>query len=99
MRTRHGCPARHRPNTSIADRQAGVIEGLTKAEMDSMEIRIPTFDWKQVGGDGDPGKYGGVIASADGNAIEIIEIQPVREAVGDREAKDVTASCSATRRR
>ncbi len=80
----------HRRNTSIADRRkAGVIEGLTKAEMDSMEIRIPTFDWKQVGGDMDPGAHGGTIATADGDTIEIIEIQPVRSHVGDREAKDV----------
>lgn len=81
---------RHRPNTSIADRRkAGIIEGLTKAEMDSMEIRIPTFEWTQVDGDMDPGKYGGTIARANGDSIELIEIQPVRELVGDGEAKDV----------
>jgi hypothetical protein len=80
----------HRPNTTIADRRkAGIIEGLTKEEVDSMEIRIPTFDWKQVGGDMNPGAYGGIIARADGDSIEMIEIQPVRESVGDREAKDV----------
>jgi hypothetical protein len=37
----------------------------------------------------DPGTYGGVIARFDGDAVEIREIQPVREHVGDEEAKDV----------
>ncbi len=85
-----GRPQKHRPNTSIADRrEAGIIEGLTKAEMDSMEIRIPTFDWKQVGGDMNPGAHGGTIAEADGQAIQLLKIQPVREYVGDGEAKEV----------
>jgi len=37
----------------------------------------------------DPGTYGGTIATADGRAIEMIKIQPVREYIGDREAVDV----------
>jgi hypothetical protein len=81
---------KHRPNTSIADRRkAGIIEGLTRAEMDAMEIRIPTFDWKQVGGDMNPGAHGGIIAEADGDSIRIVEIQPVTSLVGEDEAKDV----------
>ena len=81
---------KHRKNSSIADRRArGEIEGLTKSEIDSMEIQIPTFDWKQVGGDMDPGAHGGIIGRADGDQIELIEIQPVREHVGDSEAADV----------
>lgn len=77
------------PNSTIAERRArGEIEGLTRAEMDSMEIRIPTFGWKQVDGDMNPGAHGGTIAEADGDRIELIKIQPVREYVGDDEAKD-----------
>jgi len=54
-----------------------------------MDIRIAKHGWVQVGGDMNPGTYGGVIARADGNHIEIREIQPVRDNVGDREAVDV----------
>lgn len=54
-----------------------------------IEITIPTMDWEQIGGDVDPGAHGGVLASADGRAIELIEIQPVRDYVGDKEAADV----------
>ena len=54
-----------------------------------MDIKIATHGWMQVGGDLDPGTYGGTIATADGRAIEMIKIQPVREYIGDREAVDV----------
>jgi hypothetical protein len=55
----------------------------------AMLIAIPTFDWKQIDGDVDPCSYGGTIARADGDQIDLIKIQPVREYVGDEEAKDV----------
>ena len=54
-----------------------------------LEIVIPTMDWEQIGGDMDPGASGGTIATGDGDHLELIEIQPVREHVGDREAADV----------
>lgn len=54
-----------------------------------LPIRIPTHGWRQVGGDVDPGAHGGIIAAADGTAIEIREIQPVRAFVGDGEAQEV----------
>lgn len=54
-----------------------------------MDIRIAKHGWTQVGGDMDPGTYGGTIAKADGDHIEMIKIQPVREHVGDREAMEV----------
>ena len=54
-----------------------------------MNIKIATHGWVQVGGDMNPGTYGGTIATADGRAIEMIKIQPVREYIGDREAADV----------
>lgn len=54
-----------------------------------IEIEIPTMDWEQIGGDMDPGTSGGTIATADGDHIELIKIQPVREYVGDKEAFDV----------
>lgn len=59
------------------------------SESEEFEITIPTMDWEQIGGDMDPGAYGGTIATADGRAVELIQIQPVREYVGDGEAKDV----------
>jgi len=56
---------------------------------DQIEIRIPTMPWTQIGGDMDPGAHGGLIATADGEHIELLQIQPVREYVGDKEAADV----------
>ena len=55
-----------------------------------LEIVIPTIPmWEQVGGDMSPGAYGGILAKADGNSIELLEIQPVREHVGDSEAAEI----------
>jgi len=52
-------------------------------------VIIPTFGWKQIGGDVSADKYGGTIARADGSSIELLKIQPVREYVGEGEARDV----------
>ena len=60
-----------------------------RATEGTLEIVIPTMDWEQIGGDMDPGTYGGTIATGDGHTIELIKIQPVREYVGDKEAADV----------
>jgi hypothetical protein len=54
-----------------------------------MEIRIAKHGWTQVSGDMNPGKYGGTIAKADGDHIEMLQIQPVREHIGDRDAAEV----------
>ena len=55
-----------------------------------LEIVIPTLPmWEQVGGDMSPGAYGAILAKADGHSIELLEIQPVREHMGDGEAADV----------
>ena len=54
-----------------------------------VEIVIPTMDWEQIGGDMDPGTYGGTIATADGDHVELLKIMPVREYVGDKEAAEV----------
>ncbi len=70
---------RHRPNAH----QTGFGFG------ESLEIQIPTFGWRQIGGDMNPGTYGGIIARADGDQIELINIQPTREYVGDKEAAEV----------
>jgi hypothetical protein len=59
------------------------------ALINGLDFVMPTFEWRQIGGDMDPGAHGGIIATADGNKIELIEIQPVREFVGDDEAADV----------
>jgi hypothetical protein len=53
-----------------------------------MDIRIATHGWVQVGGDMNPGAHGGTIATADGSAIELVQIQPKRAHVGDEEALD-----------
>lgn len=45
--------------------------------------------WRQIGGDMDPGSYGGTIARFDGDHVEVRQIQPVREYVGDEEAIEV----------
>jgi hypothetical protein len=54
-----------------------------------IEIEIPTMDWEQINGDMDPGAHGGTIARGDGNYLELLKIQPVREYVGDGEAAEV----------
>jgi hypothetical protein len=56
----------------------------------NLEIRIPEMSmWEQIGGDMDPGTYGGTIATGDGSSLELLKIQPVREYVGDKEAAEV----------
>jgi len=56
----------------------------------NVSIRIPKIPrWKQISGDMSPGAYGALIARSDGDALELREIQPVREAVGDGEAEEV----------
>ena len=52
-------------------------------------ITIPVFDWKQIGGDRNPGAHGGLIARADGQCIEVREIQPTRAYIGDSGAAEV----------
>ncbi len=54
-----------------------------------LEITIPKMGWEQIGGDMDPGTYGGTIATGDGHSLDLTKIQPVREYVGDDEARDV----------
>lgn len=62
----------------------------TYAMAANSSIRVPNIPrWKQISGDMDPGKYGAIIARSDGNALELVEIQPVREFVGDGEAAEV----------
>lgn len=70
------------------EREPELQETYTMAA--NASIRIPKMPrWKQISGDMDPGKYGAVIARSDGNALELVEIQPVRELVGDGEAEEV----------
>lgn len=57
-----------------------------------MEIKIPHHKhkhWIQIGGDMNPSQYGATIALGDGDRLGLIQIQPVREYVGDRKAIDV----------
>lgn len=42
--------------------------------------------WRQIGGDSSPGSYGGIIARFDGFALEVLEIQPTLEFIGESEA-------------
>jgi len=56
---------------------------------EDLEIEIPNMPmWEQIGGDMNPGAYGAILARSDGDAIEMLEIQPVREH-GDDEAAEV----------
>lgn len=77
--------------TPITERRTPARVRSTRAtENTKMEIQIPVIEqWRQISGDMDPGTYGGLIAKSDGDQIELIEIQPVREFIGDAEAKDV----------
>jgi len=53
-------------------------------------IEIPNMPmWEQIGGDMNPGQYGATIARNDGDALELLKIQPVREYVGGHEAANV----------
>jgi hypothetical protein len=64
--------------------------GIGDYVMPEIEIKIPNMPrWKQIGGDMDPGQYGGTIARSHGDGIELLKIQPVREYVGDKEAAEV----------
>jgi len=78
-----------------AKAMGGDDEGLDEApaakvgEGHTTEIVIPEMDWTQISGDMDPGQYGAIIATGDGSALELIEIQPVREYVGNKDAADV----------
>ena len=54
-----------------------------------MDLKIAKHGWVQVGGDMNPGTHGGTIAQADGRAIELLKIQPVRAYIGDSEAVEV----------
>jgi len=56
---------------------------------DELEVRIPKMSWEQIDGDMDLSGHGGTIAMANGDHIELLKIQPVREYVGDKEAAEV----------
>ena len=45
-------------------------------------MRIKRTSWRQIGGDMDPSQHGGTIARFEGDAVEIIQIQPVRYYIG-----------------
>lgn len=53
-------------------------------------IKLPVLKrYTQIGGDVNPGRYGALLARCDGSTLELIEIQPVREYVGESEAAEV----------
>jgi hypothetical protein len=55
-----------------------------------MKIKIPNLpEWEQIGGDMNIGSHGGILARTDGDALEVVQIQPVRKYVGDGEAQEV----------
>jgi len=57
---------------------------------EKLDIQIPNMPmWEQIGGDMNPATYGGTIARSDGDALELLKIQPVREYIGEREAAEV----------
>src|SRR4030042_235674 len=54
-----------------------------------LKLKLKKHNWVQISGDMDPAQHGGMIARCDGCTIEITEIQPEREYVGDQEAIEV----------
>lgn len=62
-----------------------------KHRRNAVFLELPLIEpWEQVDGDMDPGGHGAIIARSDGGGwIELLEIQPVREFIGDGEAKEV----------
>lgn len=52
-------------------------------------IKIPKMPWTQISGDLNPSQHGAIIAEGDGERLYLLEIQPVREYVGDDEAVEV----------
>lgn len=57
---------------------------------EELELKLPNMPmWEQIGGDMNPGSYGALLARCDSDYIEMLEIQPTREYVGDAEAADV----------
>jgi hypothetical protein len=74
---------------NLLDARANDGNHLKESGDRTMEITIPTMGWEQIDGDMDPGTYGGTIARGDGHTLELLKIQPVREYVGDDEARDV----------
>jgi hypothetical protein len=68
--------------------RAMILPGIEPG-VGTIEIVIPTMGWEQIGGDMDPGAHGGILATGDGDHLELIEIQPVRAHVGDDEAREV----------
>ena len=76
------------PTRKMMSRRQPSLPGLPDIPED-LEIQIPHMEtWMQIGGDIDPGTYGAIIARSDGDALELVEIQPVREYLGDGEARD-----------
>ena len=58
---------------------------------EKLDIQMPDMPmWEQIGGDMSPGQHGALLARSDGGGwLELLEIQPVRDHVGDREAAEV----------
>ncbi len=54
-----------------------------------MTQKLNENEWKQVSGDVDPCKHGGIFAKLDGDSIELFGLEPVRGLIGDNEAAEV----------
>ena len=75
-----------------ARRELDKLEGPSRMAANHLTVRVPKMHrWKQISGDMDPARYGAIIARSEANdtALELKEIQPVREYVGDEEAAEV----------
>jgi len=67
--------------------RAGILK--QRAVVEDFVTLPKMFSWEQIGGSMQPGDGGATIARTRGSEIELIDIQPVREWVGDREAREV----------
>jgi hypothetical protein len=89
VRDRQARRARGHGKGTVMARKQQHLPGIEPG-VGHLEIVIPVMPmWEQVGGDMSPGAYGAILAKSDGHSIELLEIQPVREHVGDGEAKDI----------
>lgn len=62
---------------------------VTAPTMANSKKQIAPHEWRQIGGDVNPGRYGAVVARFDGEAVDIFEIQPVLEHESNEGAAEV----------
>jgi len=83
-----GKPPKHTSYQRNAE-QLGLRGVSTERSDGKFDMPMVEFDWEQIDGDTNLAGQGGIIGRSDGGQIDLVEIQPVREYVDDREAAEV----------